>query len=42
ARWWCKWNRKECTGDDLAVAFDNLFHKETRETWNDPLEALFV
>ncbi len=41
-RWWCMWNRKECTGDDIAVVFGNLFHKETMETWNSPLEELLA
>ena len=41
-RLWCKWNRKEISGDDFAFAVDKLYEKENLETWNDPLEKLVV
>ena len=41
-RLWCKWNRREISGDDFVLAFGRLYEKETLETWNDPLEKLVV
>lgn len=41
-RLWCKWNRKEMNSDDFCHAIGKLYHKETLETWNDPLEKLLV
>ena len=41
-RLWCKWNRREISGDEFALAIGKLYEKETLETWNDPLEKLFV
>ena len=41
-RLWCKWNRREMTGDEFAHAVGDLYEEETLETWNDPLEKLFV
>jgi len=38
----CKWNRKELKGDAFASQVWVLFEKEALETWNDPLEKLFV
>lgn len=40
--WWCKWNRKECTAEDFVTAFENVYHKEVLEAWNDPLTKLMV
>ncbi|KKK92048.1 hypothetical protein LCGC14_2706850 [marine sediment metagenome] len=39
-RLWCKWNRKEITGDTFAIEVEKLYHKEVIDTWNDPLEKL--
>ena len=41
-RLWCKWNKHEMTGDEVCLAIGILYHKETLETWNDPLEKLVV
>ena len=41
-RLWCKWNRKEISGDDFAEAFFKLYKKDVLEIWNDPLEKLIV
>ena len=41
-RLWCKWNRKEITGDKFGYEVGKLYQTETLETWNDPLEKLFV
>lgn len=42
SRLWCKWNRREISGQDFALEVGKLFERETLETWNDPLEALLV
>ncbi|KKM63464.1 hypothetical protein LCGC14_1511250 [marine sediment metagenome] len=41
-RLWCKWNRKEISGDDFALAVGKLYEAETLVTWNDRLEKLLV
>ena len=32
---WVKWNAKEITGDDFAVAFRKEFHYETSRAWDE-------
>ena len=41
-RLWCKWNRKEISADDFCLAVEKIYHEEILQTWNDPLEKLFV
>ena len=38
----CKWNRRELAARDFANEVWELYRKEARETWNDPLEELLV
>lgn len=38
----CEWNRKEISAGDAMHKLWKLYEKETLETWNDPLEKLFV
>jgi len=41
-RLWCKWNRKEISGNEFALRIGKLYKKEILETWNDPLEKLIL
>ena len=38
----CQWNRKEISAEDAMQKIWGLYEKEALETWNDPLEKLFV
>lgn len=39
---WCRWNRKELSGEEFAFRVGELYKKEVLEFWNDPLAALLV
>ncbi len=41
-RFLCEWNRKEITAEVFVERVWKLYEKEALETWNDPLEKLFV
>jgi len=39
---WCKWNRKDISGEDFAYEVGKLYKTEVLEVWNDPLTVLLV
>lgn len=34
---WVRWNIKEITGNDFAVAFREEFHHETSQAWDEKM-----
>ena len=38
----CKWNKKEIDPNTALNKIWELYEKEALETWNNPLEKLFV
>ncbi len=38
----CKWNRRELEAREAINQIWELYKKEAKETWNDPLEKLLV
>lgn len=42
ARLLCQWNRRELDERDFANKVWDLYKKEAREIWNNPLEELLV